>query len=397
MESRYAWTLVALGGLMGCIAAGAMFCLAIFQEPVAAQTGWSRAGISGAMTLNFVFLGLGSFFWGWLSDRIGTRPVLLAGGVLLGLALVLASRAPSIGLFQVFYGVMVGLGSSAFMAPMISTVIGWFERHRALAVSLVSAGIGMAPLTMSPLSGWLVTHYDWRTGMAAIGILVWVLLVPSSLLVRAAPSASSGVAPQPAGGARGEAARALRSPQFIVLALTFSACCAAHAGPIFHMVSYATLCGLAPMTAVSVYSVEGLAGLGGRVLFGVLADRFGAKRILIGGLLVQAIAIAMYVYVNRLAEFYAMALIFGAAYGGVMPLYAVLARDYFSQQVMGTVLGAATMLSAIGMAAGPLGGGWIYDHFGSYTWMFFGSALIGFGAAAIALAFPRAQARAQPA
>ena len=79
---------------------------------------------------------------------------------------------------------------------------------------------------------------------------------------------------------------ALRSPQFIVLAATFFACCATHSGPIFHTVSYAITCGLPPLAAVTIYSVEGLAGLGGRLLFGLLGDRFGAKPALVGGLLV---------------------------------------------------------------------------------------------------------------
>lgn len=152
------------------------------------------------------------------------------------------------------------------------------------------------------------------------------------------------------------AAQAFRSPQFLVLALTFFACCAAHSGPIFHMVSYTIFLGVPAMAAVSIYRVEGLAGLGGRLLLGLLADRFGAKQVLIAGLMVQAVAIGSYVFVRRLGEFYALAVIFGTAYGGVMALYAVLAREYFAQQVMGTVFGAATMLSSIGMAAFvPLG------------------------------------------
>jgi MFS family permease len=180
----------------------------------------------------------------------------------------------------------------------------------------------------------------------------------------------------------------LRSPQFIVLGLTFFACCAAHSGPIFHMVSYAMFCGVAPMAAVSIYSLEGLAGLGGRILLGVLADRYGAKLILVTGLVVQAVAIAAYTQVGSLGQFYALAAIFGMAYGGVMPLYAVLARGYFSQGIMGTVLGAATMLSSLGMSFGPLAGGWIFDRFNAYTWLFAGSAAVGLGAVAIALMFP---------
>lgn len=183
---------------------------------------------------------------------------------------------------------------------------------------------------------------------------------------------------------------ALRSPQFLVLGLTFFACCAAHSGPIFHMVSYAIVCGVTPMAAVSIYSVEGLAGLGGRLLLGVLADRIGVKPVLIGGLAVQALAIAAYSAIGELGQFYALAIIFGAAYGGVMPLYAVLARDYFGQQNLGAVLGAAGLLSSIGMALGPVLGGWIYDTFDGYAWLFIGSAIVGLGAVAIALAFPPA-------
>jgi MFS family permease len=390
MESRYGWILVALGGFMGCVAAGAMFSLAVFLEPMSAATGWGRAGISWAMALNFVALGIGSFAWGAATDRWGVRVVVLIGSVALGAALVLASRAETLLQFQLAYGVGVGGASSAFLAPMIATVTGWFDKHRALAVSLVSAGIGMAPLTMSPLAQWLVVTHGWRPAMLTIGILCWALLIPAAWAVRRprAAAASPQVARPITEVTEGSAARALRSPQFIVLALTYLACCSAHSGPIFHMVSYAMFCGVAPMAAVSIYSVEGLAGLGGRVLFGVLADRYGAKLILVLGLVVQAIAIAAYIKVGSLGQFYALATIFGMAYGGVMPLYAVLARSYFSQNIMGTVLGAATMLSCLGMSIGPVAGGWVFDRFNAYTWLFAGSAAVGLGAVAIALVFP---------
>ena len=143
------------------------------------------------------------------------------------------------------------------------------------------------------------------------------------------------------------------------------------------------------MAAVSIYSVEGLAGLGGRVLFGILGDRFGAKPVLIAGLLVQAFVIAAYVKATQLQDFYVLAIILGASYGGTMPLYAALARDYFSPRIMGGVLGAATMASSIGMSFGPVAGGWAYDQFGDYAWLYLGSAAAGLAAAAIALAFPK--------
>ena len=161
-----------------------------------------------------------------------------------------------------------------------------------------------------------------------------------------------------------------------------------HSGPIFHTISYAVFCGIPAMAAVSIYSLEGLAGLGGRLLFGVLGDRYGAKQVLIAGLLVQALAAGAFVFASRLGEFYAVSFVFGLAYGGVMPLYAVLARGYFGPHIMGGVIGAASMVSSLGMALGPLAGGWSFDAFGTYTWLYVGSFAVGLGAVAIALAFP---------
>ena len=393
-EQRYGWVMVALGALMTCVAVGAMFSLAVFLEPIGRDTGWSRAAISSAMTLNFLAMGVAGFAWGALSDRFGPRLVVLAGSVLLGLGLVLASRAASQTAFLLTYGLLVGIAAGSFFAPMIASVMGWFERHRSLAVSLVSVGVGVAPLTLSPFAAWLVSWTDWRSAQLIIGVLVWILLIPAAFFVRQAPAgggkAASVSTEQTSAGA------ALRSAPFIVLALTYFACCAAHSGPIFHTISYAIACGVPAIAAVTVYSVEGLAGLGGRIALGLLADRHGVKRILIAGLVIQALAAGAFTFAARLGEFYAIAAVFGFAYGGVMPLYAVLAREYFAQQIMGTILGAATMVASLGMSLGPLAGGWVFDRFGGYAWLYIGSFALGLGAVAIALAFPPIARRMQP-
>jgi MFS family permease len=404
MSTRYGWVMVGLGAFMTCIAIGAMFSLAVFLQPITQSTGWSHTAVSGAMTLNFLAMGAAGFGWGALSDRIGPRYVVLAGAVLLGLGLFLASRAQGALQFQLAFGLLVGIAAGSFFTPMIAAVMGWVTEHRGLAVSLVSVGVGVAPMTMSPFAAWLITQMDWRSAQVVLAVLVWATLVPAAFFVRRPPATQA--AEPGAAQSRTEAGPpmslrdAFFSPAFIVLALTFFACCAAHAGPIFHTVTYAMTCGLAPLTAVTIYSVEGLAGLGGRLALGVLADRLGVKPVLIAGLLIQAVAAALFIFASRLGEFYAVAATFGFAYGGVMPLYAVLAREYFGQRTLGAVFGAAAMVSSLGMALGPALGGWIYDTFGRYTWMYIGSAAIGLGAVAIALAFPplpRAPARLQPA
>jgi MFS family permease len=193
--------------------------------------------------------------------------------------------------------------------------------------------------------------------------------------------------------------QALRSPQFLILLLTNFFCCATHSGPIFHTVSYAITCGIPVMAAVSIYSVEGLAGLGGRVVFGVLGDRLGAKRVLISGLLLQAFGALGYIFVRELVAFYAVAAVFGFIYAGVMPLYSVLARENFPLRMMGTVIGGTAMAGSLGMATGPLAGGLIYDTFASYTWLYAGAFGLGIGAFLMALTFkpfPKEQAVAEP-
>src|SRR5829696_5742438 len=367
MKLQYGWVVVAAGALMGCVAIGALFSLAVFLQPMSAATGWSRTGISTAMTLDFVTMGVAAFGWGALLDRIGPR-----------------------------LGVLAGAAAAAVFMPMMVTVTGWFEKHRALAVSLVSAGMGMAPMTISPFASWLITNYDWRTAQLVIAIMAWALLVPTAFLVRRAPAviderervaAAPGVTMGVADPGM-TAGQALRSPQFWVLSVTYFCCCATHSGPIFHTVSYAIACGLPVMAAVTIYSVEGLAGLGGRIVFGLAGDRFGAKRVLVLGLFAQALGAGAYFFVRQLGEFYAVAAVFGLIYGGIMPLYAVIAREYFPMRIMGTVIGASTVFSAGGMALGPAVGGWIYDTTGSYGWLYIASFGIGLGAMAIALLFP---------
>ena len=392
MKVSYGWTIVGIGALMTCVSIGSMMSLAVFLAPISETTGWSRGGVSATATLNFLFMGIAGFLWGAISDRYGTRIVVLCGAVLLGVALIAASQVTSLWQFQLVFGVLVGIAVGSFYAPMIAAASAWVDTHRSLAVALVSAGMAVAPMTVAPIAGWLMTTYDWRFAMMTIGIGASALLIPAALMVRRPQAAG---APGGRTAVSGSAAdvqmtvsQALRTPQFITLALAHFACCACHSGPIFHMVTYATVCGIAPMAAVSVYSVAGMSGLGGRLALGTLADRMGAKPVLVGGLFVQAFAVATYLAVGQLGEFYALSVIFGIAYGGVMPLYAILVREYFGEKIMGTVFGAVSMVASLGMALGPWAGGLVFDTFNSYLWLYVGSFSIGLAAVAVALSFP---------
>ena len=184
--------------------------------------------------------------------------------------------------------------------------------------------------------------------------VVAAIMIPVSLLVRRAPAlAERGVRAIRRAGAGGDVARAGAALAAIHHpAATNFFCCATHSGPIIHTVSYAISCGIPLIAAVTIYSVEGLAGLGGRIAFGLLGDRFGAKRVLVLGLLAQAFGALGYVFVRELAAFYAVAALFGFIYAGAMPLYAVLVRENFPLRMMGTVIGGTAMAGSLGMATG---------------------------------------------
>jgi MFS family permease len=383
----YGWVIVGVGVVVGCIGQGSVVSLGVFLQPMSESMGWSRTGISTAALLNFLAMGVGSFLWGALSDRFGTRAVVLSGGTLLGLGLLGASQATTLFQFQVLFGGVVGLAAGSIYAPMMAAVMRWFTRNRSLAVALVSAGLGLGSTTVAPLSRWIISEYDWRTAMFVLGALALTLIMPGALLVRRPPAPVPGATPATADETALReltVAQALRTPQFAVIALTFLACCTAHSGPIFHMVTNAIDHGVPVMAAATVFSVAGLASLSGRIVCGLIADRVGAAPTLVAGLGLQAMAVSFYLMTSDLASFYAVSLVFGLAYGSVMPLYAILVRETFGTRIMGTVFGAASLVSTLGMALGPWAGGWLYDAFGDYFWLYIGSFGIGLGAVAIA-------------
>ena len=180
-------------------------------------------------------------------------------------------------------------------------------------------------------------------------------------------------------------AEVLRAPQFWAIALTHFACCAAHAGPIFHMVTHAIDQGVAAMVAATVLGVSGLSSIGGRIACGMIADRFGAKPTLLVGLALQAVMVFSYLFTHDTWSFYAAAVLFGLSYGGVMPLYALVTREYFGEKVMGSAYGAVFLISTLGMGLGSWAGGFFYDAFGTYAWLFISATAILFWSKGVTL------------
>src|SRR4029453_3811867 len=243
----------------------------------------------------------------------------------------------------------------------------------------------------SPLARWITTLYDWRVAMIVLGDLAWLVTIPIALLLKNAPADHGALPPARGGAAPSQRdfapGQVLRAPQFWAIALTHFACCAAHAGPIFHMVTHAIDQGGAAMIAATVLGGFWLPSIPGRIPCGFIADRFGAKPTLVAGLAFQAAMVFSYLFTRDTWSFYAAAVLFGISYGGVMPLYALVTREYFGEKVMGTAYGAVFLVSTLGMGLGSWAGGSIHDAFGTYAWLFISSAAIGVMAMVLALTF----------
>jgi MFS family permease len=401
----YGWVVLAAAFVIISMSIGMLFTLAVFLKPIEDAMGWSRSSISSVGLLNWIVMGLGGVVAGFVSDRIGTRAVVLVGSGLLGLGLVLSSQVTALWQLYLTFGILVAGGVSAFYVPLTVLAIKWFGDRRGLAAAVVSAGNGAGILLLSPLTRWLVNALDWRTAFLVLGDLAWLIVIPSALLLRDAPgtrvrgggrAGALGEPPPKArrtdtipgpplmgeegGGSNAQASSALaaiRTWPFWAIALTHFGCCAAHSGPIFHLVTHAIDQGVSKMAAAGILGLSGFSSIFGRVGTGMVADRIGAKPTLIAALALQAVTILAFLVVRDLGGLSALGFVFGIAYGGSMPLYALVVREYFGERVLGTAYGAVFFISCIGMGLGSYAGGAIHDALGSYAWLFIASGTIG--------------------
>jgi predicted MFS family arabinose efflux permease len=152
------------------------------------------------------------------------------------------------------------------------------------------------------------------------------------------------------------------------------------------MVAHAMDLGVTKMAAASMLGLSGGTSIAGRLSSGILADRFGARPALVGMLAIQALVLSFYLYAGAAVSLFVVALFFGVAYGGAMPLYALVAREFFGERVVGTTFGGIFFISCIGMGLGAYGGGFLYDHLGTYWSLHLASTLVAAGAVAVAMA-----------
>jgi MFS family permease len=167
----YGWVVLGAAFVVIMIGIGSMFSLGVFLIPLQEEFGWSRSQISVASLLNWLAFGLFSAVFGTLSDRIGTRRVVLLGGTLFGLGMMLSGLTQQIWHLYLTFGLLGGMGVGGLYVPLSATATRWFAGNRGLAVAIVSAGNGSGILLMAPLGRYLISTFDWAIAFAIVGLL----------------------------------------------------------------------------------------------------------------------------------------------------------------------------------------------------------------------------------
>ena len=395
----YGWVIVAVGALAGAATMGIVQIFSVFLPSLQHDLGASRATLSLAFSVNMLVFGVSSILGGALADRLGTRRLAAAGGILFGLGMILA--APSRGVWQLILalGAVAGLGMGALQGPLQYLTARWFDRRKGLALGILLAGAGIGTLVASPLAEALIRWHGWRATFVIIGLIAAAaILITCPLLVE--NPAAYGLRPDgaPSAGAEEGAtpahspwtnATAMRTPAFWTLLGTWYCCCASHSGPLVHAAAHAMDVGVSAPWAAGMLSAFGASAFASRIGLGVLADRIGGRATLIGALAGQTFLTAALGGLRTPWVLAAWAVLFGLAYGGVFAQYPVILREYFGATRVGAVYGTAMFVNAVGMASGPYLAGLVHDFTGTYQVPFWLSG--GLGAAATFLAISLAR------
>ena len=374
----YGYVIVIAGLLISIVMWGSRQSFGVFFGPMVDEFGWQRGPTSAAFSVTWIGTGVIAVFVGRLSDVIGPRLIMTVAGCFLGLGYFLISTVDSLGQLFLYYGV-VNIGMSAALIPIMSTIARWFVKQRALMSGIVLAGTGLALMIVVPLSNLLIARYGWRTSYAIVGASAFIVIVISSQFLRKEPASCGKRAGDNDSGNPSRAAapisgltlsEAVRTAQLYVLAAVYFFTYFLFYIIIAHAVLYATGNNIPLGQAVTIISVLGMAGIAGRVLMGLFADRFGYKQAMLSGAMLVAAAFALLLGSPDLRMMYAYACLFGFGHGGLATMESPMTAHIFGMRSHGTILGMVFAGDTLGGAIGPIMAGLIFDNMQNYTLVF---------------------------
>jgi MFS family permease len=367
MSPLYPWLRLSIALLLSTIGGVGMWSVVVALPQVQAEFGVARGAASLPYTFTMMGFAVASIFMGRLADRVGIFPPAVIGALGIGFGFFAASYAPSIVLFALLQGSLIGAGSSVTFAPLLADTSLWFKQRRGLAVAIVASGNYLAGAIWPPVVAHFTLTSGWRATYFGIGVFCLLTMLPLAFLLRRrAPSAEH--ERQGAAAAAAVANPLGMSPLALQVLLMIAGvgCCVAMSMPQVHIVAYCGDLGYGPARGAQMLSLMLVCGIVSRLAFGWISDHIGGLRTLLLGSALQGIALLLYVPFNGLASLYLISALFGLFQGGIVPSYAIIVRELFSPREAGARISAVITSTMLGMALGGWVSGAIFDLAGSY-------------------------------
>jgi sugar phosphate permease len=375
----YGWYMVGAASALQCLQAGLITqSFGAYVAVLQAERGWSKTALSGAAALQQMEAALLGPVLGWVIDRFGPQGMIRAGVVLFGIGLMLLSQTDSLGTFYAAF-VLVALGGSLFgFFPVNVSLINWFERWRARALSSLSFGLAVGG-ALVPLVAWSLASFGWRATAFGSGVLAIVLGLPLALMIKrrpedhgttvdGLPAASHTVTQDVAKPTRDFTAReAVRTRAFWLISLGHGfALFVVHAVSV-HAINHMTQdLGYSLERASLAYMLLPLSQMGGVGVGWLIGDRYEKRFIAATCMLMHMVALLLLTYAQNLAMVLAFAVLHGSAWGLRGPFMQAIRADYFGRSAIGMILGLSLMIIVVGQVGGPMVAGILADATGNY-------------------------------
>jgi MFS family permease len=369
VDSAYSWLRLVLTLILGTVACVGNWSIVVVLPTLQVEFDTLRGGASLPYTCTMLGFAVGGVVMGRLADRLGIVVPIVIGAALLCAGYVLAASTSNIWQFAAL-SIVIGLGSAAGFAPLISDLSHWFRKHRALAVTFAASGSYLAGAVWPLVIEHFQSAYGWRATHVGIGLFAPAAMLPLALALTRRPATTTYAAAEAATeAARGELGLSANALQAILVVAGF-ACCMAMSMPQVHIVAY---CGdLGYGVAIGTQIISLMLGLGvvSRLASGFVADRIGAGPMLLIGSAMQGAALLLYLFFNSLSSLWVISGLFGLFQGGIVPMYAVIIRQFLPPREAGARISLVLMATVLGMACGGLASGFIYDATQSYRLAF---------------------------
>lgn len=345
--------------IMGTLVNG----LTAFFVAMEAAEGWGRSEIAAINSFGLLGIAAGSVIMGFVSDRLGIRPICLIAVAVMGACLLLTAYAHAPSQLYVIFFLAGALSGGALFAPIFATVGNWFPTSAGLAIGIAAAGQAVGQGAVPFLSAYLIERYGWRGAMIVLGTAILVTLLPLAAFMRDAPAPASG-----GGAAQVPPIRASVAVPVLSVAVFF--CCACMAVPLMHLMPLIQGLCIPATDAGGVMLAMLLAAIVGRIAYGKLCDMIGPLSSWAVASALQTAGVLAFTQFGSLRGFLIFSIVYGFAYAGVMTSVLVSARALTPPARRGAMMGIILAFAWIGHAFGGYQGAATFDLTGSYTTAF---------------------------